>query len=60
MKQITVHSPATSANFVCGYDILGFALSEPFDEMTLTIREDSAINIINNFVSSEFGTESWL
>jgi homoserine kinase len=47
MKQITVHSPATSANFVCGYDILGFALNEPFDEMTLTLREDSAINIIN-------------
>lgn len=47
MKQITVHSSATSANFVCGYDVLGFALNEPFDEMTLTLREDSAINIIN-------------
>ena len=35
MDQVTVLAPATVANVVCGFDCLGFALEEPFDEMTL-------------------------
>jgi homoserine kinase len=31
MKQIKVLSPATVANVVCGFDILGFALNNPTD-----------------------------
>lgn len=33
---IHVFAPATSANFICGYDILGLALEEPGDEVKLT------------------------
>jgi homoserine kinase len=48
MNEITILSPATVANFVCGFDVLGFALNEPRDEMTLRLREDSEIKIINH------------
>jgi homoserine kinase len=47
MNEITILSPATVANFVCGYDVLGFALNEPYDEMTIRLREDYEIKIIN-------------
>lgn len=33
MNQVTVHCPATVANLVCGFDILGMALHEPYDVM---------------------------
>ena len=33
MKQIIVHAPATVANIVCGFDVLGFALNEPYDKL---------------------------
>lgn len=32
---VHVFAPATSANFICGYDILGLALHEPGDEVVL-------------------------
>ena len=47
MKSIKVKSPATVANIVCGFDILGFALNEPCDELTLEISEEPGIRIIN-------------
>jgi len=30
---VSVHSPATVANMVCGFDVLGFAVNDPYDEM---------------------------
>jgi homoserine kinase len=47
MKEITVYAPATVANVVCGFDILGFALSEPGDKMLIRISERKGITIIN-------------
>jgi len=32
---VQVFAPATSANFICGYDVLGIALNEPGDEVIL-------------------------
>ncbi len=43
----TVHSPATVANLVCGFDILGMALSEPYDIMTLKLTSDPGVKITN-------------
>lgn len=37
MKTIKVKSPATVANLVCGFDIIGMALEHPQDEMELTL-----------------------
>ena len=47
MDEISVSAPATVANVVCGFDCLGFALSEPFDEMTLRRIDEPVVRIIN-------------
>lgn len=47
MKEVSVYAPATVANVVCGFDILGFALSEPGDTMTLRISDTPGVTIIN-------------
>jgi homoserine kinase len=44
---ITVLAPATVANVVCGFDVLGFALSEPNDTMHLRLTEQPGVSIIN-------------
>ncbi|MCB0776993.1 MAG: homoserine kinase, partial [Chitinophagaceae bacterium] len=52
MKKVRVHSPATVANLVCGFDILGMALSAPYDIMDLVLTEQPGIIIHNE---DEFG-----
>ncbi len=39
MHQVTIQSPATVANLVCGFDILGMALEEPYDIMELRLLD---------------------
>ena len=45
MNEITVYAPATVANVVCGFDCLGFALNEPFDEMTVRLIDRKIVQI---------------
>ena len=45
MKQITVHAPGSVSNVVCGFDCLGFALSEPFDEMTVRLIDEKIVRV---------------
>lgn len=45
--KVTVHAPATVANMVCGFDVLGFAVNEPYDEMHLRLTAEPGIKIIN-------------
>ncbi len=45
MKKIKITAPATVANLVCGFDILGMALNDPKDEMQLTLLDEPVINI---------------
>ncbi len=40
-------APATIANLVCGFDVLGLAIQEPYDVMTVTLREQPGISIIH-------------
>jgi homoserine kinase len=47
LKTITVHSPGTVANLVCGFDILGLALKEPYDIMKLRLLDSPEVIIIN-------------
>jgi homoserine kinase len=47
MSEISVLSPASVANVVCGFDCLGFALSAPCDEMTVRIIEKKTVRIVN-------------
>jgi len=46
-KKIVVHSPATVANMVCGFDILGFAVTDPYDIMSISFSDHAGITIIN-------------
>jgi homoserine kinase len=39
MKKVHVQCPATVANLVCGFDILGMALREPFDIMEVRLLD---------------------
>lgn len=45
MKKIKIKVPATVANLVCGFDILGMAIHEPYDEMELKLLETPDIII---------------
>ncbi|EJL73907.1 homoserine kinase [Chryseobacterium populi] len=45
MKNIKIKVPATIANLVCGFDILGMAINEPYDEMELRLLESPDIII---------------
>lgn len=44
-RKITIKSPATIANLVCGFDILGLALDEPYDLMTLEFSDEPGLKI---------------
>jgi len=42
---IKVFAPATVANVVCGFDVLGFAVNEPGDEVIMKITDKPGITI---------------
>lgn len=44
---VTVSSPATVANVVCGFDILGFALNSPCDEFSIQLSDEPGVQIVN-------------
>ena len=54
--KVKVKCPATVANLVCGFDILGLALTEPFDIMTLSLIDEPKV-IIRNLDSFNLPTE---
>jgi homoserine kinase len=47
MNTVTVKAPATIANLVCGFDIMGLCLNEPFDEFTVSISKTVGVSITN-------------
>jgi homoserine kinase len=44
-KEIKVFAPATVANVVCGFDVLGFAVNEPGDEVVMRLTDKPGITI---------------
>lgn len=44
-KSIKVFAPATVANVACGFDVLGFAVENPGDEVTLTLKDEPGVVI---------------
>lgn len=44
---LTLYSPATVANVVCGFDVLGFALEAPYDTMHLRLTEQPGVTIVH-------------
>jgi homoserine kinase len=44
-KEIRVFAPASVSNVACGFDIMGFAIDQPGDEVLLRITENSGVKI---------------
>lgn len=44
---VSVIAPATVANMVCGFDVLGFAVNDPYDEMHIRFTDTVGVTIIN-------------
>jgi homoserine kinase len=47
LNEVTVLAPATVANMVCGFDVLGFALEGPYDKMVIRTTSKKGVTIIN-------------
>jgi homoserine kinase len=45
--QCRIHSPATVANLVCGFDVLGMCLDEPYDIMDVKLLNERKVRIIS-------------
>ena len=45
--RIKVFAPATVANVACGYDILGFAIDSPGDELIMELSEKKGVEIVD-------------
>jgi homoserine kinase len=45
MKSVKIKSPATVANLVCGFDVLGMCLHEPYDEMEIKLINERNVII---------------
>jgi homoserine kinase len=39
----TVHAPATVANLVCGFDVLGMCLNDPYDVMQVKLLDEKKV-----------------
>jgi len=47
MDEVSVLAPATVSNVACGFDCLGFALVQPYDEITVRRIDERAVHIIH-------------
>ena len=45
-KEIKVFAPASVTNVSCGFDIMGFALNNPGDEVILKVKDNGGIKIL--------------
>ena len=46
-KKVIVNAPGTVANMVCGFDVLGMCLVEPYDVMQVRLLEEKKITILS-------------
>ena len=45
MKKVTAFAPATVANVCCGFDILGFAIENPGDEVEVSLADQPGVRM---------------
>ena len=45
MPSIKIKTPATVANLVCGFDVLGMCLHDPYDEMEIRLLDEKKVVI---------------
>ncbi len=53
MKSVRVFAPATVANVGCGYDVLGFAVHRPGDEVTMSTNSSGRVTL--DFIEGDDG-----
>lgn len=46
MNEIRVFAPATVSNIACGFDIMGFAIDKPGDEVVLRMSDKPGVRIV--------------
>jgi homoserine kinase len=56
-ESIRVFSPATVANVACGFDVLGFALESPGDEIEVRRRDEPGFTVINKTKDTVFPSD---
>lgn len=47
MRTVKILAPASVANLVCGFDVLGMSLSDPADEMVMSLSDKPGITIVH-------------
>ena len=50
MDAVTAFAPATVSNVACGFDVLGFALESPGDEVTARFHDSPTTQVIIDIV----------
>lgn len=56
-QEVKVFAPATVANVICGYDVLGFALDKPGDEVIIRRKDEPGVKIVN--IEGDDGLLPW-
>jgi homoserine kinase len=52
-KSVRVFAPATVANVACGFDIMGFAIEQPGDEVVMRLTDRTGVVHIKNIIGDE-------
>ncbi len=52
-RNIRVFAPASVSNLNCGFDVLGFALDQPGDEVVLTLDESQSVHL--DVITGDYG-----
>src|SRR5579872_7021265 len=55
MLPVTAFAPATVSNVACGFDVLGFALEAPGDEVTARIVNESGARVLIDDIVGDHG-----
>src|SRR6476660_1320258 len=54
-RQVTAFAPATVSNVACGFDVLGFALERPGDEVTVRFAAPGATGVTIDGITGDGG-----
>src|SRR6266567_4707693 len=55
MNTVTAFAPATVSNVACGFDVLGFALEAPGDEVTARFASVGAAGVLIDDITGDDG-----
>jgi homoserine kinase len=54
-RRVTVFAPATVSNVACGFDVLGFAIERPGDEVTARFAEPGVTGVTIDGITGDGG-----